>query len=139
GWRLVMNPMERLLSRRAWLRGGLALGALAAWAPAALAQDLARTPRMTEGPFYPDRLPLDTDNDLLIVNNGITPAVGEITHLTGKVLDEKGNPIRNALVEIWQCDAKGVYLHTADSDKKKDQQDKHFQDFGLFLTGSTGE
>jgi len=31
------------------------------------------------------------------------------------------------VVEIWQCDANGVYLHTADSDKKKDKQDKNFQ------------
>lgn len=103
------------------------------------AEELVRTPAQTEGPFYPNRLPLDTDNDLLIVNEHITPAVGEVTHLTGKILDAKGNPVRNALVEIWQCDAKGVYLHTGDSDKKKDQQDKNFQGFGRFLTGSSGE
>ena len=103
------------------------------------AEELIKTPAQTEGPFYPNKLPLDTDNDLIIVNDGITPAVGEVTHLTGKVMDAKGNPVRNALVEIWQCDAKGVYLHTNDSDKKKDQQDKNFQGFGRFLTGSTGE
>jgi protocatechuate 3,4-dioxygenase, beta subunit len=103
------------------------------------AEELVKTPAQTEGPFYPDKLPLDTDNDLLIVNDTITPAIGEVTHLTGKVLDAKGNPVRNALVEIWQCDAKGVYLHTGDSAKKKDQQDKNFQGFGRFLTGSTGE
>jgi protocatechuate 3,4-dioxygenase beta subunit len=103
------------------------------------AEELTRTPAQTEGPFYPNKLPLDTDNDLLIINDHITPAVGDVTHLTGKVLDAKGNPVRNALVEIWQCDAKGVYLHTGDSDKKKDQQDKNFQGFGRFLTGSSGE
>ena len=103
------------------------------------AEELVKTPAQTEGPFYPNKLPLDTDNDLLIVNETITPAVGEVTHLTGKILDAKGNPVRNALVEIWQCDAKGVYLHTADSDRKKDTQDKNFQGFGRFLTGSTGE
>ena len=132
-----MNPMERLLSRRAWLRGGLALGALAAWAPGALAQDLARTPRMTEGPFYPDRLPLDTDNDLLIVNNGITPAVGEITHLTGRVLTAGGEPVQGAVVEIWQVDNRGVYLHTADSGRR--QRDTNFQGFGRCATGQRGE
>jgi len=103
------------------------------------AEELTRTPAQTEGPFYPNKLPLDTDNDLLIVNDDITPAVGEVTHLTGKILDAKGNPVRNALVEIWQCDAKGVYLHTRDSEPKKDQQDRHFQGFGRFLTGSSGE
>src|SRR6185369_13952888 len=107
--------------------------------PGVFAEELARTPRLTEGPFYPDKLPLDTDNDLLVINDTITPAVGEVTHLTGKILDAKGNPVRNALVEIWQCDANGVYIHTADAEPKKDKQDKHFQGFGRFLTGSTGE
>ena len=103
------------------------------------ADELTRTPAQMEGPFYPNKLPLDTDNDLLVINDTITPAVGEVTHLTGKILDARGNPVRNALVEIWQCDAKGVYLHTRDSEPKKDQQDRHFQGFGRFLTGSTGE
>jgi protocatechuate 3,4-dioxygenase beta subunit len=102
------------------------------------AGELALTPPREEGPFYPDRLPLDTDNDLIIVNDNLTPAVGEITHLTGRVLDASGSPIRNAVVEIWQCDANQVYLHTRDSDRKKDQQDKNFQGFGRFTTGSTG-
>jgi protocatechuate 3,4-dioxygenase, beta subunit len=101
--------------------------------------DLTRTPAQTEGPFYPDKLPLDTDNDLIIINDGITPSVGEITHLTGKILDAKGNPVKNALVEIWQCDANGVYLHSGDSANKKSQQDRNFQGFGRFLTGSSGE
>jgi protocatechuate 3,4-dioxygenase beta subunit len=122
----------------------LASTAIAATSPfwtvrGAYAEELTKTPTQTEGPFYPNKLPLDTDNDLLIINDGITPAVGEITHLTGKILDAKGNPLKNAVVEIWQCDANGVYLHTADSDKKKDKQDKNFQGFGRFVTGSTGE
>ena len=102
------------------------------------ADELAATPAQTEGPFYPDRLPLDTDNDLLILNDGLTPAVGEITHLTGRVLDRSGSPIKNAVVEIWQCDANQVYLHTGDSDQKKTQQDKNFQGFGRFTTASNG-
>ena len=103
--------------------------------PGAFAE-LVRTPKQTEGPFYPDKLPLDTDNDLLIVNDALTPAVGEITHLTGRILDPKGAPIRNALVEIWQVDNNGVYLHTAD---KHAERDKNFQGFGRFMTGSSGE
>src|SRR2546421_7163323 len=133
-----MNHPILGFSRRAFL-GTLALGTAAFTVRGAFAEELVRTPRQTEGPFYPNKLPLDTDNDLLIVNDGITPAVGDVTHLTGKVLDAKGNPVRNALVEIWQCDAKGVYLHTNDSGPKKDQQDKNFQGFGRFLTGSSGE
>ena len=105
----------------------------------AFADELTKTPAQTEGPFYPDRLPLDTDNDLLVVNDTITPAVGEVTHLSGKIVDLRGNPVKNAVVEIWQCDANGVYLHTRDSGPKKDKQDKHFQGFGRFATSSTGE
>ena len=116
-----------------------ALGATLFTTRGLFAEELTRTPAQIEGPFYPDRLPLDTDNDLLVINDTITPAVGEVTHLTGKVLDAKGNPVRNALVEIWQCDAKGVYIHSKDSEPKKTEQDKHFQGFGRFLTGSTGE
>lgn len=103
------------------------------------AEQLSATPSLTEGPFYPDELPLDQDNDLLIINDSITPAVGEITHLTGRVLDAAGNPVKNATVEIWQCDANAVYLHTRDSVPKKKQQDQNFQGFGRFTTGSKGE
>ena len=125
-------------TRRAFL-GTLALGAAAFTARGAFAEELARTPRLTEGPFYPDRLPLDTDNDLLVINDSITPAVGEVTHLGGRVLDAGGNPINNAVVEIWQCDAHAVYLHTSDSGPKKDRRDSHFQGFGRFTTASSGE
>jgi protocatechuate 3,4-dioxygenase beta subunit len=133
-----MNGPHVYSSRR-WFLGSVALGAAAWTVRGAFAEELTRTPAQTEGPFYPNKLPLDTDNDLLIVNDSITPAVGEVTHLTGRILGPTGEPVKNALVEIWQCDAKGVYLHTADSGRKKDQQDKNFQGFGRFLTGSSGE
>ena len=132
-----MNLVDRYLSRRGLLRGGLALGALAFVTPGLFAEQLARTPRLTEGPFYPDRLPLDTDNDLLIVNNSITPAVGEVTHLAGRVLSVSGEPIRDAVVEIWQVDGRGVYLHTADSGRR--QRDTNFQGFGRCATSWKGE
>jgi protocatechuate 3,4-dioxygenase, beta subunit len=133
-----MNPKTLPVDRRLFL-GAVALGGVSLFTPGVFAEELTKTPKQTEGPFYPNKLPLDTDNDLIIVNDGITPAVGTIAHLTGKVLDAKGNPVRNALVEIWQCDGNGVYLHTEDSEPKKDKLDKHFQGFGRFLTGSTGE
>jgi len=115
----------------------LAVGAAAFTVRGAFAEQLARTAAQTEGPFYPDRLPLDTDNDLIIVNDKLTPAVGEITHLTGRILDGSGAPIRNALVEIWQCDANGAYLHSGTGNR--DKRDGNFQGFGRFLTGSSGE
>ena len=80
--------------------------------PGLMAEALTLTPKQTEGPFYPDKMPLDTDNDLIIINDSLTPAVGTVAYLNGKVTDFKGNPIRNALVEIWQVDYNGVYLHS---------------------------
>lgn len=119
-------------------RSFLTLGSLLLTTPGAFADELARTPKQTEGPFYPDKLPLDTDNDLLQINDALTPAVGVVTYLSGRILDSRGNPLRNATVEIWQCDNNGVYLHTKDSGPKKDKQDAGFQGFGRFVTGSTG-
>ena len=127
-------------SRRGFL-STLTLGAAAFTTRGLFAEELqrVRTPPQTEGPFYPNKLPLDTDNDLLVINDTITPAVGEVTHLTGRILDARGNPVRNALIEIWQCDNKGVYLHTRDSGPKEKQRDKNFQGFGRFLTSSNGD
>ena len=123
-------------TRRLFL-GSLALGATAALAArGAFAEQLSRTPRMTEGPFYPPKLPLDTDNDLLIINDSITPAVGEVTHLTGRVLSASAEPIRNAVVEIWQCDAKAVYIAQG---VRGGRGDPNFQGFGRFTTGSKGD
>jgi protocatechuate 3,4-dioxygenase, beta subunit len=130
-----MNPLGGALTRRNLIRSGLALGASAFFVHGAYAEELARTPSVTEGPFYPPKLPLDTDNDLLIINDHITPAIGEVTHLSGRVLSTSGEPMRNALVEIWQCDGKGVYLAQKDADGR----DSNFQGFGRFLTSSTGE
>jgi protocatechuate 3,4-dioxygenase beta subunit len=133
-----MKTIESSLphDRRAFL-GRFALGSLAFAARGAFADQLVRTPQQTEGPFYPDRLPLDTDNDLVIVNDALTPAVGEVTYLSGRILDERGQPVRSALVEIWQVDGNGVYLHSGSSNREK--RDGNFQGFGRFLTGSSGE
>jgi protocatechuate 3,4-dioxygenase, beta subunit len=123
-------------SRREFI-GRAGFFALLASTPGLFAEELIPTPAQTEGPFYPDKLPLDTDNDLLVINDGITPAVGEITWLSGRILDEKGQPLRNALVEIWQCDNNGAYLHSGTTNKEK--RDTNFQGFGRFITGSSGE
>jgi protocatechuate 3,4-dioxygenase beta subunit len=132
----IITPSKSLLTRRETLRRIAAGSALFA-APGAFAEALLRTPSATEGPFYPDHLPLDTDNDLLVINEATTPAVGSVSYVTGRILDAKGSPLRGALVEIWQCDNNGAYLHsrTGNADKK----DKNFQGFGRFMTGSTGE
>ena len=74
------NPNRRVFT-------GSAMAAAAFFVtPGLFAEELIKTPSMTEGPFYPDKLPLDTDNDLLVINKNVTPAVGTIVHLTGKIL-----------------------------------------------------
>lgn len=129
--------MQPFPSNRRLFLGGL--GAALLTTPGLFAEELFRTPSLTEGPFYPDKLPLDTDNDLMLVGDSTTPAVGEITHLTGRVLTAAGSPVRGATIEIWQCDANAVYLHTADSSRKQAQRDSNFQGFGRFETSSSGE
>src|SRR4026209_1974414 len=105
--------------------------------PGAFAEELLRTPRQTEGPFYPDKLPLDTDNDLLIVNDAITPAIGEVTWLSGRILRPPHEPLCNVTVEIWQVDKNGAYLHSRTNNR--DKRDANFQGFGRFVTGGNGE
>jgi protocatechuate 3,4-dioxygenase beta subunit len=131
-----MNPQDLFPNRRQFLRS-LAVGGAFFTLPGLFAEELIRTPRQTEGPFYPDHLPLDTDNDLLVINDAATPALGEVTWLSGRVLDARGDPMRNVLVEIWQCDQNGAYLHTGTGNR--DKRDGNFQGFGRFMTGSTGE
>jgi protocatechuate 3,4-dioxygenase beta subunit len=127
--------MYSVEDRRLFLKG-LALCAANYGVSGVFAEELSYTPRQTEGPFYPDILPLDTDNDLLIVNDSITPAVGEITHLTGRILSPSGAPMRNTVVEIWEADQNGAYIHTQGGNERVDT---NFQGFGRFLTGFNGE
>jgi protocatechuate 3,4-dioxygenase beta subunit len=122
-------------TRRRLLRM-MALGSAFAATRGAYAEELARTPPQTEGPFYPTRLPLDTDNDLLVIGDSSDLADGEVTWLSGRVFDAKGNPVRNSLVEIWQCDAHGAYLHAGSGNAKS--RDQRFQGYGRFVTGVDG-
>ena len=123
-------------TRRQFLQS-VALGTVVLATADAFAEEPVRTPRQTEGPFYPDELPSDTDNDLLFVNDSGAPGEGEVTNLTGCVFDPTGMPVRNALVEIWQVDNNGIYLHT--ECPNRDKRDENFQGFGRCLTGSSGE
>ncbi len=144
-----MNDNRTLYTRRRFLGGSITLGALGTLGtlgalrsnafsrPGEFAQKLIQTPSQTEGPFYPDKLPLDTDNDLLVINDAISPGVGAVTYLSGRLLDGRGDPIRGAVVEIWQADNNGAYLHSGTSNREK--RDANFQGFGRFMTGSTGE
>lgn len=120
---------------RRMLLNGLLLGAIACAAPRAWCQGLTPTPAQTEGPFYPDRLPLDRDNDLVSVAGRNAPAAGEITDLSGRILDLHGKPLRGVEIEIWQVDHTGHYIHSADAGAGNDA---NFQGFGRFETGESG-
>lgn len=121
--------------RRRFLQS-LTVGVAALSARGVFAQQLTETATAGEGPFYPNRLPLDTDNDLLILNDATTPGVGEITHLFGRVRSSSGQPLRNAFVEIWQADSTGSYVHTGG--RQPTGNDGHFQGYGRFLTDAEG-
>ncbi len=81
-----MGVLPSNIPRRMFTQG-LAFCAGLYLMPGAFADELTKTPRLTEGPFYPDKLPLDTDNDLLVLNDATTPAVGEVTYLSGRLLE----------------------------------------------------
>lgn len=131
----------RLLARRQTLA---ALGGLpAAIAAPASAQSAAAggrpTPRQTLGPFYPrndTERPRDTDADLLVVEGDRVRSRGEPLYLTGRVLDRAGQPIAEAIVEIWQCDANAVYHHPAGGAPA--ERDPNFQGYGRVQTGTDG-
>ena len=120
-------------------RGFVALSALGltACVSGVRAADLVPTPEQMEGPFYPDKLPLDQDNDLVRIQGRMDPSKGIVTHLHGRILGPDGRPVHGAVIEIWQCDANGVYLHTDGGDRAK--LDAGFQGFGRFQVGDDGQ
>lgn len=120
--------------RRTLLKGSLVL-ALGGLLPGSLKAALQPTPRQTEGPFYPVELPLDSDNDLLRVGDASALAEGTPLHLFGQVLAPDGSPVAGARVEIWQCDAAGVYRHPR---APQGGLYANFQGFGQTLTDEVG-
>jgi protocatechuate 3,4-dioxygenase beta subunit len=120
-------------------RRRLLLGLSGLLLPGSAAALLSPTPRQTPGPFYPQELPLDQDNDLTRITSGadIKPAAkGEITDLSGRLLDRSGRPLANRRIEIWQCDAYGRYRHPYDQGGAS--PDPGFQGFGATTTDAYG-
>jgi protocatechuate 3,4-dioxygenase beta subunit len=121
-------------------RRHLILGATAALlAPpthAAASGRLVVTPGQTEGPFYPVAFPADMDNDLVRVQGHAAHAMGQVTHIGGRVLDKRGEPVRGAMLEIWQCDANGVYNHPGQPGLHR--RDAAFQGYGRTEAGPDG-
>lgn len=125
----ILLPRRRLLISTA----GLA-AASAAWPSPALAATRLLTPRQTEGPFYPDRMPVDRDADLLQVAGRQLYTRGRAAIVEGLVLNRDGRPLPGVLVEIWQCDVGGHYRHSGD----RGTPDPDFQGYGRVITGADG-
>ena len=78
----------------------------------------------------------ELDNDLTknAAKNG--EVLGERLIVTGRVLDESGRPVRDALVEVWQANASGRYIHRADQHDAA--LDPNFLGAGRALTDDEG-
>ena len=87
---------------------------------------------LTVGPFYRIGLIYGQDlNDLVEEETA-----GECITLTGMVFDGDGEPILDALIEIWQPDANGIFNHPLDL--LHEQADPHFRGFGRAETRNAG-
>lgn len=127
--------IDMATGRRRLILNGLGLASASVVAGAVSAAGLVPTPRQTPGPFYPVRLPIDSDNDLVNVGGRSQPASGTVTHVFGQVLTESGRPVPGLRVEIWQCDAFGHYHHPGD---RGGGADPNFQGYGRTITASDG-
>lgn len=102
------------------------------------AESLVLTPRATEGPYYPDHLPLDQDNDLTLITGGKAPAGGVVTEFGGRLLQADGTPVADRTIELWQADVNGCYIHSGGVQRGK-ERDPHFQGYGKVVTNAKGE
>jgi protocatechuate 3,4-dioxygenase, beta subunit len=105
-------------------------------APSEAAVELALT--LTEvtgpGPALSDVVPEDAD---LTTNAGTGgEALGERIIVTGRVLDEHGQPVPRALVEVWQANSAGRYLHEVDQHPAP--LDPNFLGIGRCVTDGDG-
>ena len=77
---------------------------------------------------------LDHDLTRNAVSNGAP--LGERIVVTGRVTDERGRPVRHTLVELWQCNSAGRYVHRADQHDAP--LDPNFLGAGRTLTDAEG-
>lgn len=124
----------RTISRRQFSFGLAGLLAAGVARPQSLLREA--TPAQPAGPFYPRTPPLDDDNDLTQVKGQEGTAQGQISDLSGRVLDVNGTPLARVRVEIWQCDANGRYRHPGDTGSRP--LDPGFQGFGHTRSDGSG-
>jgi protocatechuate 3,4-dioxygenase, beta subunit len=136
-----MDAYERAVTRRELLRLGIAAGVATVWMPRGLLWGwsqgvLPATPTTTPGPFYPVIKPLDRDTDLTQIIGRRNRAQGQVIHVAGRVLNQRGDPIRGARIELWQANTFGRYSHPSDANPAP--LDPGFQGYGVQLTDREG-
>lgn len=112
-----MRDATRLSRRRFVGIASLATGSMAlSTAPWLFASGRERreTADLITGPFYPQLKPRDTDTDMTLVRGHRQRAAGQVVRLGGRVMNVRGEPVRNARIEIWQANANGRYTHPSD-------------------------
>lgn len=89
------------------------------------------------GPVFGESSVAELDDDL--TRNAVKDGepLGERIIVTGRVLDQSGRPVRDALVEVWQANSAGRYLHK--NDQHDAPLDPNFSGAGRCLTGEAGE
>jgi len=130
------------LSRRRLVRlVSLATGALTVTGVSTLfaTQDgvLRETADLVTGPFYPRVKPSDKDADLTLVRGHQQRAAGQLVRLSGRVTNLKGEPLRNAPIQIWQANTHGRYAHPSDPNTRL-ALDPDFQGYALLRTDNEG-
>ncbi|MDF5757288.1 protocatechuate 3,4-dioxygenase subunit beta [Spongiactinospora sp. TRM90649] len=85
-------------------------------------------------PVYGHRAVGELDNDLTLGHDG--EPLGERIIVTGRLLDDDGRAVRNALVEVWQANSAGRYAHQRD--RHPAPLDPNFTGFGRCLTDDEG-
>ena len=97
---------------------------------------LVCTPSQTIGPFFPVELLPAEAHDLTRKTPGGAVATGIVIEVGGSVLDQAGEPVPGALVEIWQANAWGKYDHPRD--RSDLPVDPNFRGFGQVLADEAG-